>query len=85
MILKMFSKNANWGEKSKLEYLDCDLWPFVALTTGQWPVQKPFNSPGTIVQFLDIFPFWAKMKSVITASCDDFCKNFLSQSQVHEL
>ena len=44
-----------------------------------------FNSPVTIVQFLDIFPFWAKMKTVIMASCDDFCKKFLSQSQVHEL
>ena len=44
-----------------------------------------FNSPGTIVQFLDIFPFWAKMKTVIMASCDDFRKKFLFQSQVHEL
>ena len=44
-----------------------------------------FNSPGTIVHSVDIFPFWAKMKSVITALCDDFCRNFLSQSQVHVL
>ena len=27
-----------------------------------------FNSPGTIVHSVDIFPFWAKMKSFITAS-----------------
>ena len=44
-----------------------------------------FNSPGTIVCWTDFFPFWAKMKTIIMASCDDFCKKFLSQSQVHEL
>ena len=31
-----------------------------------------FNSPGTIVHSVDIFPFWAKMKSFITASCNWF-------------
>ena len=43
------------------------------------------NSPGTIVCWTDIFPFWAKIKTVIMASCDGFCKKFLSQSIVHEL
>ena len=33
----------------------------------------------------DIFPFWAKMKTDITASCDEFCKNFLSQNHDHEI
>ena len=27
-----------------------------------------------------IFPFWAKMKIVITASRDDFCENFLTRN-----
>ena len=47
-------------------------------------VQIWVNSPGTIVHSVDIFPFWAKMKTVITASCDDFCENFLSRNQEHE-
>ena len=42
------------------------------------------NSPGAIGVFNAIFPFWAKMKIVITASCDDFCKNFLSRNQVYK-
>ena len=46
---------------------------------------KDHNSPGTIVHSVDIFPFWAKMKTVITASCDDFCKNFRSRNQVHDV
>ena len=32
------------------------------------------NSSVTIIQFLDIFPFLAKMEIVITASSVDFCK-----------
>ena len=31
-----------------------------------------------------IFPFWAKMKIVITASCDDLCGNFLARNLDHK-
>ena len=31
-----------------------------------------------------IFSFWAKIKTVITATCDDFCKNFLTRNQDHQ-
>jgi len=54
----------------------------------RWGLDMPgtienFNSPGEIVHSVDIFPFWAKIKTVNTASCDDFCKNFLSRNQDH--
>ena len=31
------------------------------------------------------FPFWAEMEPVITASCDDFCYNFLPLNQDPEI
>ena len=43
-----------------------------------------FNSPGANGVLNAMFPFWAKLKIVITASCDDFCKNFLSRNQVYK-
>ena len=44
-----------------------------------------FNSRVPNVLSKAFFPFWAKMKIVITAPCDDFCKKFLSRNQHHEL
>ena len=38
------------------------------------------NSRGTNGVLSAIFPFWAKMKIVITASRDDFCENFLARN-----
>ena len=42
------------------------------------------NSRGTNGVLNAIFPFWAKMKTVIAASCDDFSKNFRTRNQDHE-
>ena len=42
-----------------------------------------FNSPGANGVLNAIFPFWAKMKTVFTASCDDFSKNFRTWNQDH--
>ena len=43
-----------------------------------------FNSRGTNGVLSAIFPFWAKMKIVITASRDDLCENFLTRSKDHK-
>ena len=37
-----------------------------------------FNSPGANGVLNAIFLFWAKMKTVFTASCDDLYTNFLT-------
>ena len=39
-----------------------------------------FNSRGANGVLNAIFPFWAKMKIIITASCDDLCDNFLTRN-----
>ena len=44
----------------------------------------PINSRGTNGVLDAIFPFWAKIKIVLTASCDDFSKNFRTRNQDHE-
>ena len=45
---------------------------------------RNLNSRGTNGVLNAIFPFWAKMKTVITASCDDFSKNFRTWNQDHD-
>jgi len=40
-----------------------------------------FNSPVPNGVSKAIFTFWAKIKTVITASCDDFCINFPTRNQ----
>ena len=43
-------------------------------------VKIRFNSRGTNGVLSAIFPFWAKIKIVITTSRDDLCENFLIQN-----
>ena len=43
-----------------------------------FPIEE-LNSRGTNGVLNAILPFWAKMKIVITASCDDLCGNFLTR------
>ena len=47
-------------------------------------LEKSLNSRGTN-GFEQHFPFAAKMETVITASCDDFCERFLTRNQDHKL
>ena len=46
-------------------------------------LKQAVNSPGANGVLNAIFPFWAKMKTVIAASCDDFSKNFRTWNQDH--
>jgi len=45
-----------------------------------WLLEISLNSPGANGVLNAIFPFWAKMKTVIIASCDDFSNNFRAYS-----
>ena len=43
-----------------------------------------FNlTPGDEWRFERHFPFWAKVKIVITTSCDGFCENFVNRNLDH--
>ena len=66
----MVISNSDSGVTEQIENFSC----FVSV----------FNSRGTNGVLNAIFPFWAKMKTVIMASSDDFSKNFRTRNKDHE-
>ena len=67
-------------------FLCMDFWIWV-LDTFKWKdltLKWNFDLFNYWIGFERHFPFWAQMKIIITASCDDFCMKFLSRNQVYE-